>query len=91
MTKDAFAVVQCLFNTIWRLFTSFEVPGTHFTPASWAFFCLFFVLFFRFLGKMLGNSTIQIKEGRSFAPKRVDGTSNTSYGTASYSGITKYK
>lgn len=56
MTSDAFQIVQLLFTSIWRLFTSFDIPGTKMTPAEWAFFLLFFSLFLRFLGKMLGGA-----------------------------------
>ena len=40
MTSDALLVVQCLFSTIWTLFTSWYIPGTNVTPA----------MFFLFLG-----------------------------------------
>ena len=40
MTSDALLVVQCLFSTIWSLFTSWYIPGTNVTPA----------MFFLFLG-----------------------------------------
>lgn len=40
MTSDALLVVQCLFSTIWELFTSWYIPGTNVTPA----------MFFLFLG-----------------------------------------
>lgn len=54
MTNDAVLVLQCLFQTIWRLFTSWHIPGTNVTPAMFFFFLaaagigLTFVL--RFLG-----------------------------------------
>lgn len=40
MTDDAIAVLQCLFQTIWSLFTTWKIPGTNVTPAGWALFFL---------------------------------------------------
>lgn len=40
MSNDALAVVQCLFNTIWALFTSWHIPGTNVTPASFFLFLI---------------------------------------------------
>lgn len=54
MTSDALAVVKCLFQTIWSLFTCFHIPGTHMTPAAWLMFFLFFGLVFRFLSRITG-------------------------------------
>lgn len=33
MTSDALLVVECLFDTIWQLFTSWHIPGTSISPA----------------------------------------------------------
>lgn len=38
MTSDAILVVQCLFSTIWSLFTSWYIPGTNVTPAQFFLF-----------------------------------------------------
>lgn len=63
MTNDAVLVLQCLFQTIWRLFTSWHIPGTNVTPAMFFFFLaaagigLTFVL--RFLGIGGGVSVSQ--------------------------------
>lgn len=54
MTSDALSVLQALFDdrgpakSIWKLFTSWTVPGTHFSPAEWMLFALTLVLLFRF-------------------------------------------
>ena len=40
MTSDAFAILQCLFNTVWSLFTSWNIPGTHTNPAMWFSFLI---------------------------------------------------
>lgn len=47
MTSDGVAVVKCLFETIWRLFTSWYIPGTNTTPAGFLIFALFMVLTLR--------------------------------------------
>lgn len=33
MTDEAILVLDCLFQTIWRFFTSWYIPGTNVTPA----------------------------------------------------------
>lgn len=33
MSNDAILVLECLFGTIWSLFTSWHIPGTDITPA----------------------------------------------------------
>lgn len=38
MTDDAVKVVQSLFSVIWRIFTSWYIPGTNVTPAMMALF-----------------------------------------------------
>lgn len=40
MTNDAVAVVKCLFQTIWQLFSSWHIPGTDVTPAAFALFLI---------------------------------------------------
>lgn len=47
MTSDGLAVLSFLFQTIWRLFTSWTIPGTHTTPAAWFMFMLSVVLSIR--------------------------------------------
>lgn len=38
MSNDALLVVQTLFSVIWRIFTSWYIPGTNVTPAVMALF-----------------------------------------------------
>ena len=38
MTSDALLAVQCIFTTIWSLFTSWYIPGTNVTPAQFFLF-----------------------------------------------------
>lgn len=33
-------VLSFVFRTVWSLFTSWRIPGTHTTPAGWALFAL---------------------------------------------------
>lgn len=33
MTSDAILVVDCLFKSIWKFFTTWYIPGTNVTPA----------------------------------------------------------
>lgn len=40
MTSNALAVLDCLFQTIWALFTSWHIPGTNVTPASFFLFLI---------------------------------------------------
>lgn len=40
MTSDAIAVLNCLFQTIWSLFTSWCIPGTNVTPAGFFLFLI---------------------------------------------------
>lgn len=56
MTKDALSVVQMLFTSIWSLFTSWNFPGTHISPAQWAFFVLFIAVLFKFLSRLFNTS-----------------------------------
>lgn len=53
MTADAVMVFEMLFGTIWTLFTSWEIPGTHMSPAEWAFFVLGTVLIVKILKRLL--------------------------------------
>lgn len=40
MSNDALMVLQCLFQTIWQLFTSWNFPGTNVTPATMFLFLI---------------------------------------------------
>ena len=40
MTSDAILVLDCLFSTIWSLFTSWYIPGTQTTPAQFFLFLI---------------------------------------------------
>lgn len=53
LTSDAILVLKCVFQVIWSLFVSFEIPGTHTTPAEWALFSLLFITIVRFVRRLL--------------------------------------
>lgn len=58
MTADALSVVQSLFQSIWTLFNSWYIPGTHVTPAGIALFGLFMLLVIRFIKRVfLGDNS----------------------------------
>lgn len=40
MTADAIQILQFIFNVIWKMFTSWHIPGTNVTPAAMGFFLL---------------------------------------------------
>lgn len=40
MSNDALLVLECLFKTIWQLFTSWNFPGTNVTPAEMFLFLI---------------------------------------------------
>lgn len=54
MTADGLAVLQCLFQVIWRLFTSWYIPGTRTTPAAFFLFLIAAGLALRFIVRLFG-------------------------------------
>lgn len=71
MTADALIVVQTVFSAIWRLFTSWKIPGTGTTPAAWFLFVVMAVLALRFLKTVLPGlvSGISKSSGKSSSNK----------------------
>lgn len=49
MTSDAILVLRTLFTSIWSLFTSWIIPGTHATPLSWALFLIVSAMSIKFI------------------------------------------
>lgn len=49
MTSDGLLIVRFLFQTIWRFFTTWYIPGTRTTPGMWFVFSIFFAYFIRFV------------------------------------------
>lgn len=58
MTDDAILVLECLFQTIWTLFTSWYIPGTDVTPAGAFMFFAFAGLALRFLYRLVGLAPV---------------------------------
>lgn len=54
MTSDAILVLQCLFQTIWKLFTAWRIPGTNVTPAAAFLFFLCAAIGLKFMGRVIG-------------------------------------
>ena len=54
MTNDALSVVSVIFDTIFRLFSSWYIPGTNVTPAVAFFGILFICIIFRIACKVFG-------------------------------------
>lgn len=54
MTNDSLSVLVCLFQSVWKLFASWYIPGTNLTPAVFFFGIAFCVLVMRFLRSALG-------------------------------------
>lgn len=53
MTSDAILVLDCLFTTIWQLFTSWYIPGTETTPAQFFLFLISASLGITFIVRMV--------------------------------------
>lgn len=65
MSNDAVLAITETFKQCWRLFTNIRIPGTDISPASWAMFALFFVLFFKFVGLIIGDGAIDTSAGKT--------------------------
>lgn len=55
MSNDAVQVLKCLFQTIWSLFNSWNIPGTNVTPAVMALFLGAAGIGFKFVLRFLGS------------------------------------
>lgn len=82
MTSDGLLVVQFIFSTIWRLFTSFEIPGTHATPAEFALFSISFVLAIRLLRLVL-----KLSGGDDFSSSSTRGSQSGPSSGSNYGGV----
>lgn len=56
MTSDGILVLRMLFQLIWKLFTSWYIPGTHTTPAAFAMFMLTAGLILRSIKSIFGSA-----------------------------------
>lgn len=52
MTQDGILVLECLFDTLWMLFTSWHIPGTQVTPGGFLVFLAFAGLILRWLSRI---------------------------------------
>lgn len=57
MNQDFAMIVECIFHTIWRIFTRWHIPGTNVSPAAWALFSLTLVTGVRFLKRLAGGDS----------------------------------
>lgn len=69
MTADGLQVLSFIFSSCWRLFTCFEIPGTHTTPAEWALFGFVVLLVIRVVRKFLSIPTADISVSQSSNPR----------------------
>lgn len=69
MTNDALLVLQSLFQTIWRLFSSWNFPGTNVTPAEMFLFLISAGIGLRYVLMFLhspnANASQVVQTGRS--------------------------
>lgn len=73
MTADAIAILGALFDIIWRLFTSWHIPGTNVTPAALGFFLISAGIGLRFVLRFFssaGSADSAIRDAKSIN-KRV--------------------
>lgn len=56
MTADAIAIVKAIFTTVWTLFTTWYIPGTHTTPAGFFMFCFAASISINFIRRLFGLS-----------------------------------
>lgn len=78
MTADALLVVKTLFDVIWRLFTSWKIPGTNTTPAAWFLFVAMAVLALRVMKTLI--SGLNPAPGYPQAPPLMDKTPSLTSG-----------
>lgn len=64
MTSDALLVIQTLFSTIWKLFTTWAIPGTNTTPGAFFIFLLFASFVLRYIVRIITGA---VSIGSSFA------------------------
>lgn len=70
MSDDAMLVVECIFTTIWSIFTSWHFPGTDVTPMAMALFLIIACFGIRFLYVISGASGSLDSVSDAFAAER---------------------
>ena len=91
MTSDAIAVLNCLFQTIWSLFTSWCIPGTNVTPAGFFLFLISAGIGLRYALMILhrppsgyGDAVLESAQMRSGVGGHYGVTPTNALGTGSY-------
>lgn len=54
MTSNAITIITTTLAQCFRLFTSWHIPGTNFSPAQWFFSILVFVFAINYIRKLVG-------------------------------------
>lgn len=75
MSQDFIQILTYFPSTIWRLFTSFTIPGVNFTPATMMFGILSFGVAIKFVTGIIditghGNSDSTVHEHRAMKNKK---------------------
>lgn len=63
MTNDGLLVLECLFQTIWSLFSAWCIPGTNTTPAEFALFLISSGLGLRYVLQFLHSPNASFSGG----------------------------
>lgn len=58
MTSNAILAVRTIFSESWRLFTSWHIPGTSVSPASWLVFAVVFYIGIKMVMGILGMTAV---------------------------------
>lgn len=69
MTNDALSVLDCLFQTIWSLFTTWHIPGTNVTPAGFFLFLISASIGFRYVLSFLHSPSSGYGQAVSFSAR----------------------
>ena len=69
MSNDALSVLECLFSTLWSLFTSWNIPGTNVSPAEMFLFLLAAGIGLRFVLSFLTGNRAGVGTGLRGANK----------------------
>lgn len=62
VSDDFIQILACLFSNAWRIFVSFNIPGTNITVPELAFACLMILFVLRWVAPLLGIQSIRDEE-----------------------------
>ena len=71
MSNDAILVLKCIFQNIWLIFTSWYIPGTNVTPASFFMFIAVCGLAFRFIYRIIGITPGSIEDASAYIGSQI--------------------